>query len=98
MVDGVEALHEEGASTRGAMSGCCELREKEPELFTDTAVMQQTAAVRDEVNIKWSQELLHMEAEERAVLLQHDLLGTQWTKATRSNAFNLSIGKTVIAA
>ena len=59
--------------------------------------MQQPAAVRDGVIIKWSQEeLREIVGENRPIWQQHDLLGTQWQKACRENAFVLEILRTVI--
>ena len=59
--------------------------------------MQQPQAVRDAVIIKWCQEDLKLLLGEVPILQQHDLLSTQWTKATRENAFHLDIGRTVVA-
>ena len=62
-----------------------------------TCVMQQPAAVRDEVIIVWSQQELTQSLGDVQVLQQHDLLGTQWRKAARESAFALNILRTVIA-
>jgi len=86
-----------GESTQVVMKEWCEIREESPELFLDTCVMQQPAAVRDEVIIVWSQQELKQSLGEVPVLQQHDLLGTQWKKAARESAFALNILRTVIA-
>ena len=56
-------------------------------MFENVEVMQKPRAVRDEIIIKWCQEDLKLLLGEVPILQQHDLLSTQWTKATRENAF-----------
>ena len=46
---GETVIHEAGATTKSAMKFWCELREQDPTLFEHVVVMQQPAAVRDEV-------------------------------------------------
>ena len=74
-----------------------EIREHSPEFFEHTEVMQQPRAVRDEIIIKWCQEDLKLILGDVPILQQHDLLSTQWTQATRQNAFALGIMRSVLS-
>ena len=98
-VDGELVRHEAGQEVGGVlMKEWLEIREESPEWFAETTVMQQPRAVRDEIIIKWCQEELKELLDEKPILQQHDLLGTQWTKATRENAWALDIFRTVVPA
>ena len=79
------------------MKSWLEVRAHSPEFFEHTEVMQQPRAVRDEIIIKWCQEDLKLILGDVPIPQQHDLLSTQWTQATRQNAFALGIMRSVIA-
>ena len=96
--EGVLIVRKQGELVGGTiMKEVLQIREESPELLADVSVYQQPRAVRDEIILKWSQEELRTLLGAVPILQQVDLVGTQWTKKTRENAFTLNIVRTPIA-